>query len=224
MENIFTHQLIAVNIYTTMLDNVDNQQIIDDIDQHGHPPKLDTIPQHGIDSHSYHEDTVIPQTQAIHQLEQQIIHAVNEVTKTSNKIDAIWALHLNQHQSVMAHTHKSNQHINHDEYWSIAYYPEAPEHPADLIFHTTHNNTIDNTHRITPKPGLLIIFPSYILHYTDRQQQPQRRTVISANLHPTKPTTTNNADWTPYKKRPIIVNQELADKYKEQQRKGWRYG
>jgi hypothetical protein len=225
MSKIDTHHIIAVNYYTTQLDNINNDIITKQIHEHGTPPNTTQVGEDGEKSHSYHEDTVLPRSKEIAQLEKSITDSVNSITGKNNKIDAIWALTLQKNQSVMAHTHKSNQHINHDEYWSIAYYPEAPEGSADLIFHATHSNTIDLSHRVTPRPGLLVIFPSYILHYTDRHMCEEPRTVISANLHPLQPDITHNADWSPYRNRPSVSNNtDMSDMYEEMKRKGWRFG
>jgi hypothetical protein len=218
MEPYKTHPLITLNYYTTTLTNIDNTTIIQQIQQHGHPPHTQNIPTTGTNSHSYHEDTILPDSNETRQLEQTIINTINQITNNTYKIDAIWALTLQQNQAVMAHTHKNNQHNDHNEHWSIAYYPQAPQKSADLILHTTHSNTIDQTTRITPHTGLLVIFPSYTLHYTDRHTCEQPRTVISANLNPTHPNTKNNADWTPYQNRPTIPNQkpELHKKIAQQ--------
>jgi hypothetical protein len=84
------------------------------------------------------------------------------------------------------------------EYYSVAYYPSAPTGSSKLIFQVSWCNTIESLISIDPKPGMLVVFNSYIQHMTNRHNAIDRRVVISANLKPDSPNTTVVPDWSAY--------------------------
>lgn len=114
------------------------------------------------------------------------------------KITEIWSLTLNKGESVSAHSHRSNTHMDPSEYYSIAYYPSAPVDCSKLIFDVSWCNTIENLVHITPQTGMLVLFNSYIKHFTDRHPLDISRVVVSANLCPEEPNKTPVPDWSAY--------------------------
>lgn len=205
MSEINTIPLINQNIFTTYLPDIDNKQIVSDINMYGMPVNGD-CQEYGSVSRGFvqYEDTVVPVTQEFTKLEQQVVRVVEEIAQQEYKLDEIWAIKLMPGQSVIAHSHYKNHHTHPGDYFSVAYYPYAPEDSADLIFSAHWCGYMHNTISVKPQDGLLIIFNSFITHMTARQMIDNPRIVVSMNLSPTTPRETPNADWSIYANRPVI--------------------
>lgn len=197
--------VISQNIYTTVLDSVNNLQIISDLDNYGVGTNQES-PEHGWISRGFvqYEDIVVPVTPEITKLENKILGAMEELTGNTYLIDDMWAVNLIKNQSVIAHSHHSNLHAHPAEYYSIAYYPDAPLGSAELIFLAEWCGVMQKTCAVTPKTGMLVIFNSYMTHMTARHKLDDRRLVLSMNLSPSSPNKTPNADWSTYWNRPVI--------------------
>ena len=104
------------------------------------------------------------------------------------KISNMWAI-INKKGSLNQKHHHSNSDL------SAAYYVSAEKNCGDIIFYDPRpaavykhpiakkpnilNATINS---ITPKPGMLILFPSYLEHSVNPNLSEHRRIVISFNL------------------------------------------
>ena len=205
MNDINTIPLISQNIFTTRLSNINNKQIVSDINTHGYPVN-EECKEYGSVSRGFvqYEDTVVPVTQEFTKLEQSVIQIVENIAQQTYKIDEIWAITLMPGQSVIAHSHYKNNQTHPGDYFSVAYYPYAPDDSADLIFSAHWCGYMHNTVSVKPENGLLIIFNSFITHMTARQMIDGPRVVVSMNLSPIEPKATPNADWSIYGKRTIV--------------------
>lgn len=197
MNKIETIPLIAINILKTSIDGIDNSRLVDEIkDTRGEIDKNYLEDQH----HTYYEDKRYPF--GMPESEKLIIKltdAVSSVLGKDMQLSEIWTLTLDEGQSVAAHSHKSNMYVHQEEYFSIAYYPNAPENSADLIFLATACNTLETSVIIPPKTGDLVIFNSYLMHMTNRHRnKEEQRIVISANFVPKNPNTKPSQDWSAY--------------------------
>jgi hypothetical protein len=193
-------KLINLEVFTTTIGSVDNEKILDELNRHG-----SSVDKKYIDSyldgnnHTYYEDKKFPKSSPeCLRLRDEIESTVSGFLGKKMKITEIWSVTLNKGESVSAHSHRSNAHMDPSEYYSIAYYPSAPVDCSKLIFDVSWCNAIENLVRITPITGILVLFNSYIKHFTDRHQIDASRVVVSANLCPEEPNKTPMPDWSGY--------------------------
>lgn len=197
MNDVEKINLVLIDVLKTKIVGIDNQKLINEIlSTHGDIDENYLKDKH----HTYYEDKRYPFGQV--ESEKLIDNLTQVVSIALNKemvLDEIWTLTLEHGQSVAAHSHKSNSHMKPEEYFSIAYYPSAPENSADLIFLITAGNTIENSIVIKPKTGDLVIFNSYLMHMTNRHRNKEHnRIVISANFSPKYPDVSPRQDWGAY--------------------------
>ena len=213
MNNAEVIPLVCINVFKTRVDEIDNEKLLDEIrSSREDVDKSYWENQH----HTYYEDKKYPYGKPeSEKLLKILTDKVNEVIGKKLVLSEARTLTLEEGQSVAAHSHKSNQAVHQEDYYSIAYYPSAPEDSADLIFMATACNTIENSIIVTPKQGDLVIFNSYIMHMTNRHRnKTQERIVVSANFIPEKPNTQPNQDWSAYARpREQKPTRELAHQY-----------
>jgi hypothetical protein len=113
-------------------------------------------------------------------------------------LESIWSLILKNGESVSVHSHKSNTHMYPNDYFSIAYYVKTPPGSAKLFFEAPYCNTIENLISVEPKNGTLLIFNSFIKHFTERHLVNEDRVVVSANFIPKQPNLKPIPDWSAY--------------------------
>ncbi len=198
--------LLSINVFKIKISGIDNSNLVREICAQNR--ELDAIyleDKH----HTYYEDKRYPfGMPESEKLIGVITNAVNSVMDKEMVLEDIWTLTLEDGQSVAAHSHKSNKHMNDSEYFSIAYYPHAPDGSADLIFLIDACNTIEKSISITPQTGDLVIFNSYLMHMTNRHRNDQlNRIVVSANFAPLHPDDTATQDWSAYSRR---LNEEVT--------------
>jgi hypothetical protein len=188
--------LFTLSVYKTFLQNIDNDKLLKEIE------KFDTTPnvKDPSPAHTFYEDKLYPfgQPESM-KLIDEITNSVNYFTNSDMIMDSIWSITLEKGQSVLSHTHKVNTQLYPEEYYSVSYYVSAPKDSADLIFVTTHCNTIERATSVKTETGMLLIFNSYIPHMTNRQYSEEKRVVVSANFSPKTPNTNPSADWSEYK-------------------------
>jgi hypothetical protein len=203
--------LVRQSVFTTYLEEINHAQVASDISLYGVGVGQEHK-EHGWISRGFvqYEDVVVPVTPEIAKLEESILDCVFGLAGKKYKIDDMWAVELVKNQSVIAHSHYSNTHINPGEYYSVAYYPQVPEGSAELIFSTEWCGIMQGTVSVKPEVGLLVVFNSYITHMTARHKVEEPRVVLSMNLAPIEPTLTPNADWSVYWDRPVIKHPKIV--------------
>ena len=198
MNRIFkSKKLINLEVFTTTIESVNNEKILNELSEYGSSMDKKYIDSYlDGNNHTYYEDTKFPKSAPeCLRLYDEIESTVSGFLNKKMKITEIWSLTLNKGESVSAHSHRSNTHMDPSEYYSIAYYPSAPMDCSKLIFDVSWCNTIENLVHITPHTGMLVLFNSYIKHFTDRHSQDESRVVVSANLCPEEPNKTPVPDW-----------------------------
>lgn len=213
MSEIEVIPLVAINVMRTTLHGIDNKKLVNEIES----SREDVDKKFWEDQHhTYYEDKRYPY--GMPEAEKLLIELsakVNQMVGKKLVLSEAWTLTLKEGQSVAAHSHKSNQAIHQEEYYSIAYYPSAPENSADLIFLATACNTIETSVVLQPKEGDLVVFNSYLMHMTNRHRnKTQDRIVISANFVPEQPNVKPNQDWSAYSRKPEQGQEKpLAHRY-----------
>lgn len=210
MENVKVVNLITLNAYTAVLSNVDNAVVARQMYEHATtavPNESDA----GWISKGFvqYDDLIVPVTKEITQLENEIKSVVRNISNKECVIDDIWGVVLKKDQSVIAHDHRSNFHPHPQEYFSFAYYPDAPEGSAELIFHVSYCDAMNHVISVPPQAGLLVVFNSYVSHMTARHKLEEPRLVISGNTSPVSPNLEPNADWSIYQNRPVLDDGDL---------------
>ena len=122
---------------------------------------------------------------------------IKKISSKEYTVSAMWGLGLQKGESVEPHSHKSNSHLNPHEYFSVAYYPTAGFDDAQLVFGVPYANSQETVTHIQPTAGMLVIFPSYLTHWTTRQMS-NTRVVLSANVEPVEPETNTQQNWSAY--------------------------
>tara|TARA_B100001250_G_C19757392_1_gene770780 strand:+ start:194 stop:802 length:609 start_codon:yes stop_codon:yes gene_type:complete len=121
-------------------------------------------------------------------LQEAIIDMGWDMKSQEVKISEMWSI-INKHQASNA------SHIHGNSFLSAAYYVRAPKDCGNIQFHDPRaapvyhhpiidkpNNLNSNTVAITPKEGLLVLFPSYINHSVGNNNSNEERIVISFNV------------------------------------------
>ena len=111
-----------------------------------------------------------------------------DLTSQSAKVSGIWAI-INEKDAWNQKHHHSNSDL------SAAYYVSAPKNCGDIVFYDprpapVHNHPIAKSpnklnatvNSITPEPGMLVLFPSYLEHSVNPNKSEEKRIVISFNL------------------------------------------
>jgi len=111
-----------------------------------------------------------------------------DLKKQKVKITSMWSI-INKEGSANA------RHIHSNNYISAAYYVIAPKDCGNIVFHdprsepvyfhpriSSPNKLNTNIVSITPKNGLLVLFPSYLHHSVDINRSGEERIVISFNI------------------------------------------
>ena len=109
--------------------------------------------------------------------------------KNKLQITSMWSIINKKDASNSRHIHSNN-------YISAAYYVKAPENCGDIIFYDPReanvirkpnilepNKLNANIMNISPKEGLLVLFPSYLHHSVDFNKSNDERVVISFNIN-----------------------------------------
>ena len=111
-----------------------------------------------------------------------------DVKNQQIKITGMW--------SVINKTGAANaRHIHPNSFLSAAYYVKAPDNCGDIMFHDPRsaavyrrpkvsNDNLLNTSEIsiTPKDGLLVLFPSFLNHSVKPNDSGKERVVVSFNI------------------------------------------
>jgi uncharacterized RmlC-like cupin family protein len=190
--------LISLDVFVDHVNEIDNNKLNYEINNFSTPLKNNYLSDK---NHSYYEDMKYPfGNEESEKLIVLLNEKINKIIGKPMKMEAIWSLTLGKGQSVAMHSHKSSTHMNHEEYYSIAYYVSAPKGSANLSFLVTMCNTIERSIDIEPEEGMLIIFNSFIPHMTNRHSNETPRVVISANFVPENPDKVTFQDWSAYQR------------------------
>lgn len=198
--------LFTLNVYKVFLQDIDNDLLLKEIGEYSNASNPSSHPKNGManiksetPTHTFYEDKFYPFGKPeSEKLLVEITKAVNNFTGSDMLLDSAWTIALEKGESVLCHTHKVNTQLYPENYYSVSYYVTAPENSADLIFVTTHCNTIERATPIKIEKGMLLIFNSFIPHMTNRQYSEEKRVVVSANFNPKIPNQTPSADWSEY--------------------------
>jgi len=198
--------LYKLDMYKTYLKEIDNGKLFKEMQDCSNTSNPLNSPGNGVanpknpnPTHTFYEDHLYPfgQPEAM-KLLKEMTKQVNFFTNSDMVIDSVWYLILEQYESVLFHSHKVNTQLYPEEYYSVSYYVSAPENSADIIFETTHCNTIERATSIETETGMLLIFNSFIPHMTNRNYSKEKRVVVSANYHPRHPKQKPSANWSEY--------------------------
>ena len=194
MNHVESINLISINIKRTQITNIDNKKLAQEILLFVKPVGGDFVKSK---NYTYYEDIKYPSGEPeSEKLIVELTEIVSDVTGKKMVLSEIWTVTLANGQSVAAHSHKSNLHANPEDFFSIAYYLNAPVGSAELIFMVNACNTLERAISIKPETGDLLIFNSYLIHMTNRHQNTKEdRIVVSANFRPEKIDNTPAQDW-----------------------------
>ena len=186
--------LLSVDVYTATLD-LNGGDIHHEVFAYGRPVPGKYSEEHK--THTYYEDLVLKNTPLMQEVRTAIEEETSQILSKKCKVSAMWGLILQKGESVEPHSHKSNSHLNPHEYFSVAYYPTAGFKDAKLVFGVPYANSQETVTHIQPTAGMLVVFPSYLMHWTTRQMS-NTRVVLSANMEPVEPDVSTQQDWSAY--------------------------
>ena len=121
-------------------------------------------------------------------LNQSITDMGWDLEKNELKITEMW--------SIINPTNSSNsRHIHSNNFISAAYYIKAPPNSGDIIFYDprsanvirtpvigSRNKLNSTTFNVSPKEGLLVLFPSFLHHSVNINTSKEERMVVSFNI------------------------------------------
>ena len=199
--NITSHDVLRLQVFSTTISCIDNNALLSEIrcTENSIPDELIS----GFGTHTTHtwfEDGLYPW--GMPESEKLLIkmsEICSSIAGREMKADEAWTITLSRGQSVMAHSHRSNWHMYPNEYFSAAYYVNAPNGSAPLIFEAGYCDIGQNTYSITPETGMIVVFNSFMKHMTGRHASDENRVVISSNFSPVSPSIDRLPDLTPYR-------------------------
>jgi hypothetical protein len=189
---------IQIGCLKTKIVGVNNKKLYKEIIENSKPiDKYYTANRY----HTYYEDQKFPYgSPECDKLIDILTKEVSRILGREMVMNEIWTLTLKNNESVAYHSHKSNMHLHPKEYYSIAYYVNAPSGSAEIQFQVTACNTIESSISIPPSEGDLLLFNSFIPHMTNRHNNVyEDRVVVSANFAPAAPRDVSTQDWTVYR-------------------------
>lgn len=129
---------------------------------------------------TFYEDSFYPDTEACNHLIQKvdavIALEVNRYFVTQNK----WAHILAPGESTMYHSH-GNPKLPTGISW--VYYTQVPKDSGNIVW-TFDMCTKRVMQELEPKPGMLVLFPDFVPHFTKRNGSSKDRVSISGNAYP----------------------------------------
>lgn len=186
--NIRSIPLISETIYTSFLDEIDNEALVGELELYylsmigNSNTGIAGFPNSGI-------NTAL--------LESRITSIITSIALKPVFCREFWMYSmLDTSSSIPRHNHKTNKQLHPEEYYSFAYYPIASDDAAKIYFVANHCNTIDSLVSLQPQTSMLIVFHSYVDHYTDRHNSTNKRVCISGNYWPVEPDKSLVSDWT----------------------------
>ena len=196
-----SHDILRIQVHTVILDSIDNKKLVKEINKTSNLIPTKFVESFGTDTnHTYFEDSTFPWDEPeCSNLLSTIEESVSTICRSEMNVSEAWTLSLGFGQSVMAHSHRMNNHMNPSEFYSVAYYANAPENSAKLVFEIGHSNISESIYIIEPESSMLVIFNSYIKHMTTRHLSEEKRIVVSANLAPRNPSTLIVPDLSGYR-------------------------
>ena len=84
------------------------------------------------------------------------------------KLKDLWGQYYKKGDYQVSHHH--NPH-----YWSFVYFVNTPRGSAPLVF--TESNK-----KVTPKAGMLVLFPGWVRHHVPKHKREEIRSVIAGNM------------------------------------------
>ena len=133
-----------------------------------------------------YEDTAlmprIEDTPIVKEMVDNILQTVGQATSYPLELYELWGCKKQYKQSMMFHSHWDPKVHNHANL-SFAFYAKADERNGNLVF-PMHIYNCFIERKFTPGRGKLVVFPSWLFHYTEHEDNPEApdRIVISGNL------------------------------------------
>ena len=155
-------------------EEVDNEQIAKDVVTR-RDIKMDYD-----ETHTGYEDSYLPKTPAVDLLREKIDNIIKGINKYVVLKGEPWAHILEPGESTMFHSHANTAA---PPGLSFAYWVTFPEGSGDFVG-VIQVDMMRHFHKVKPKAGNLIIFPTYLTHMTTRNASDETRISISGNYYP----------------------------------------
>lgn len=127
---------------------------------------------------SHYEDTFIPNSESVDHLLFKIDSEVKTKVDPFLKLDTFWSHILHPGQSTMYHNHKEGR-----DGLSFVYYTKYTKQSGNLIFDfEVLGKRVCYSYE--PQVGSLVLFPTWVPHYTSRNVSDDTRISISGNCFP----------------------------------------
>lgn len=181
--------VIRQSVFSLQLENIDNIALIKELESY----------YSNISASNASSDMRFPQAgEQSSKLQTAINSGVNLVAGKEMECREFWMFSLTDGGAVPLHNHWTNYQMHPEEYYSVAYYPAIPYGAAKIHFVATYCRMMKHVLTVEPSAGMLLIFNSYLDHYTDRNSTTEKRTCISANYRPVSPDKSLVSDWTSF--------------------------
>ena len=161
----------SIQLYTTMvIEGMDNESLAKDVLSKS-DCRISNDPLQ-----SRYEDTEFPNTENTKDLILKIDSEIYEMDCNLER-KSIWSHIIEPQQSTIPHDHEG------DDGLSFVYYVTYPKQSGNIVFDFYMANKRMH-YGIKPMVGMLIIFPTWIPHYTTRNISDEKRISISGNYFP----------------------------------------
>jgi|TARA_R110001592_G_scaffold37644_3_gene125368 hypothetical protein len=173
MRLIIDNNDIKIENDSIELDGIDNDKIIEEVLENK-DKRLDVN-----SLQSQYEDTFVDESESIDHLLFKVESEVKTKIDPFLKVDSFWGHILHPQQSTMYHNHKEM----HREGISFVYYAKYPKKSGNLIFDfEVLGKRVCYSYE--PQVGSLVLFPTWVPHYTSRNVSDDTRISISGNCFP----------------------------------------
>lgn len=193
-------EFIQQSIFESFIDSIDNSKLIKELNNFYLNVSTGIVDMDGFPNAG-------PESE---KLKNEINSRVDIIAGKQMKCREFWMFTMKNGGSVPRHNHKTNYQLHPEEYYSIAYYPLSPDGGANLNFIGNFCNTIEKVISVKSEQGKLVIFNSFIDHYTDKHSVDIERICISANYKPVDPDKSLVSDWTRFAKPGTAEDSRLS--------------
>lgn len=139
--------------------------------------------QEGLDeTNNRSEDRHLPNHKEINKIINQIIHGFKEKYKVDLILDEFWTQIHKTGNSTNTRNYLNIENLKESPDISAIYFVKVPKKTGNIIFKFDMDRFREKSQAFLPKEGMVILFPSSLLHYITRNLDKEKRIFLSFNF------------------------------------------
>ena len=173
--------LYSLNVFASRIEGLDNKKLSELALEEAE--NLEKRKSENPSATGFEDSPLDHNAPAVKQLRATIKRTIHKHIDSRAQEGEMWAHVLKPGETTQIHSHRNKKD------WdflglSWVYYPQMPEGEnigGKIVFQTQIGGTKTINKDFTPKTGMFIIFPSWLPHFTTRNEAPEPRVSISGN-------------------------------------------